>query len=52
MTRAGAVLLFLAGLALGGCVTAYGRGDAALHAGRPEEAAAYLEEARKIPVEN
>jgi hypothetical protein len=44
MRRASAVLGLL-GLALGGCATAYGRGDAALRAGRPEEALRHLEEA-------
>jgi hypothetical protein len=44
MSRARAVVLLLA-LALGGCVTAYGRGETALRAGRPEDAVPYLEEA-------
>ena len=44
MSRASAVLVLL-GLALGGCATAYGRGDSALRAGRPEEALRHLEEA-------
>jgi tetratricopeptide (TPR) repeat protein len=39
--------LGLAGLALGGCATAYGRGEAALRAGRPADAVSHLEEARR-----
>jgi tetratricopeptide (TPR) repeat protein len=37
--------LGLLALALGGCATAYGRGEAALRAGRPDEALRYLEDA-------
>jgi tetratricopeptide (TPR) repeat protein len=41
----GLMLGALTALALTGCATAVGRGDAALHAGRPDEAARYFEEA-------
>lgn len=39
--------MLLLAVALGGCATAYGRGEAALHAGRPAEAVSYLEQARR-----
>jgi tetratricopeptide (TPR) repeat protein len=42
MNRHRATLVLLAVL-LGGCVTAYGRGETALRAGRPEEALRHLE---------
>jgi tetratricopeptide (TPR) repeat protein len=43
--------LGLAALALGGCATAYGRGEAALRAGHPAEAVPYLEEAHRATPE-
>ncbi|MBI1846537.1 MAG: tetratricopeptide repeat protein [Candidatus Rokubacteria bacterium] len=39
------VVVAMMALALTGCATAVGRGDAALHAGRPDEAVRYFEEA-------
>ena len=42
--RAGALVAMMA-LGLAGCATAFGRGEAALHAGRPDEAARYFGEA-------
>jgi len=44
MNRSRAVLVLLA-VVLGGCTTAYGRGETALRAGHPEEAVLYLEQA-------
>lgn len=43
--------LGLAALALGGCATAYCRGEAALRAGHPAEAVPYLEEAHRATPE-
>jgi tetratricopeptide (TPR) repeat protein len=40
-----ALALAMMALALTGCATAFGRGEAALHAGRPDEAARYFGEA-------
>ena len=44
MTRPRAAVVLVA-LALGGCVTAYGRGETALRAGHAEDAVRHLEEA-------
>lgn len=39
------LVLVLLAVMLGGCATAYGRGETALRAGHPEEAVTYLEQA-------